>query len=146
MISLSLPPEAALCGLLLLVLARVAVRHRIRFPFQQLWSSSMFNLTPSETFKETVKIQVKTESGSWREESFTAIFQRSDEERRQELHNKPFAEVVDEFLVGWEMKDLQRLPVEFTPDNKAAFMRLPAAVRETAITYLRTNAGAKEKN
>lgn len=106
----------------------------------------MFNLTPSETFKETVKIQVKTESGSWREESFTAIFLRSEEERRQELHNKPFAEIVEEFLVGWDMKDMQRAPVDFSADNKAAFLRIPAAVRETAITYLRTNAGAKEKN
>lgn len=106
----------------------------------------MFNLTPSETFKETVKIQTKTESGLWREESFTAVFKRSEEARRQELHNKPFCEVVDEFLVGWDMVDLQRKPVEFTPENKAAFLQIPAAVRETAITYLRTNAGAKEKN
>lgn len=106
----------------------------------------MFNLTPSETFKETVKTQTKTENGLWREESFTAVFQRTDESRRMELHNKPFAEVVEEVLVGWEMVDLQRKPVEFTPENKAAFMQIPAAVRETAITYLRTNAGAKEKN
>lgn len=106
----------------------------------------MFNLTPSETFKETVKIQTKTESGLWREESFTAVFKRTAEERRQELHNKPFGEVVDEVLVGWDMVDLERKPVEFTPENKAAFLQIPAAVRETAITYLRTNAGAKEKN
>lgn len=106
----------------------------------------MFNLTPSETFKEPVKMQVKTENGLWREETFTAIFLRTGEERRAELHDKPFPEVVDEVLVGWEMVDLQRRPVEFTPENKAAFLRLSGAARETALTYLRANAGAKAKN
>lgn len=106
----------------------------------------MFDLTPSETFKETVKINSKTENGLWREESFKAVFKRSGEDRRLELHNKPFGELVDEFLVGWEMLDMQRRPVEFTPENKAAFLLIPAAVRETALVYLRTNVGAKEKN
>ena len=106
----------------------------------------MFNLAPTETFKHEVKVQTKTESGSWREESFVGVFVRTPEDRRMELNDKTYAKLVDEVLIGWEMKDLQRLPVEFTPENKAAFLSIPAAVRETAVAYIGANAGAKVKN
>lgn len=105
----------------------------------------MFNLAPTETFKEEVKIQSKTANG-WREESFIGEFLRSPESRRDELQTTPFVKLVDEFLVGWEMKDMERKPVDFTPEHKAAFLEIPAAVRETALAYLRANAGAKPKN
>lgn len=106
----------------------------------------MFNLTPSETFKEVVKVQVKTEGGIWREESFTGIFQRTPEERRAELNDKQFREVAEEVLVGWEMLDMQRMPVEFNPPNKAALLGLSGVAREITIVYLRANSGAKAKN
>lgn len=105
----------------------------------------MFNLALTETFKEEVKTQVKTANG-WREESFIGEFIRTPESRRDELQNKPFAQLVEEVLVGWEMKDLDRKPVDFTPEHKALFLEHPGAVRETALAYLKANAGAKPKN
>lgn len=106
----------------------------------------MFELNPTETFKHEVKVNSKLPSGSWREESFTGVFLRTSEDERMELQALPFAELCNRVLVGWEMVDMERKPVEFTPENKAAFLRHPAAVRETALAYVNANAGAKQKN
>lgn len=105
----------------------------------------MFTLVRKETFKETVKVQVKTDGG-WREESFVGIFKRTAQSRQQELAEMPFNDVLDHVLVGWEMKDEQRQDVEFTPDNLAAFKEIPGAARSTVMAYTSANIGAKEKN
>lgn len=105
----------------------------------------MFSLARNETFKQKVTVQVKTDSG-WREEHFTGIFKRVDADRHSELSSIPFKEVIDEVLVGWEMVDLDRKPVEFTPENLTAFKALTGAVRETVMAFLSANGGAKQKN
>lgn len=105
----------------------------------------MFSLARNETFKEKVTVRVKTDSG-WREEHFTAIFKRVGVERHRELSSIPFEEVVDEVLVGWEMVDMQRNPVPFTPENLEAFKALPDAARETVFAFIAANGGAKQKN
>lgn len=105
----------------------------------------MFNLVRKETFKETVKLQVKTDNG-WREESFVGIFKRVNQTRQQELTNIPFNEVLDEVLVGWEMKSMEGAAVEFTPENLAAFKEIPGVARATVMAYMAANVGAKEKN
>lgn len=105
----------------------------------------MFNLVRKETFKETVKVQVKTDS-SWREESFVGIFKRVNQTRQQELTSVPFGDVLDEVLVGWEMKSIEGPAVEFTPENLAAFKEIPGAARAAVMAYLAANVGAKEKN
>ncbi|MDA8522308.1 hypothetical protein [Acidovorax sp. NCPPB 4044] len=106
----------------------------------------MFILTPSETFKALVKVNVATPSGAWREESFTAIFRRSDEEQREELLELKNTELLKRVLVGWEMVDEERKPVEFNEQNFAAFLRLIGACREAAKAYWQHNTGAKQKN
>lgn len=105
----------------------------------------MFSIQRSETFKQKVTVNVKTDSG-WREEHFTGIFKRVDADRAKEIANMPFPQAVDEVLVGWEMVDLQRMPVEFTAENLAGFKLLPDAPRETVMAFLKANGGAKEKN
>ena len=90
----------------------------------------MFSIQRSETFKQKV----------------TGIFKRVDADRAKEIANMPFPLAVDEVLVGWEMVDLQRMPVEFTAENLAGFKLLPDAPRETVMAFLKANAGAKEKN
>lgn len=105
----------------------------------------MFAIARTETFKEKVTVNVKTDSG-WREEHFIGIFNRKDADRAREIANMPFGEALDEVLAGWEMVDLQRKPVDFTPENLAAFKSLPDAPRETVVAFLKANAGAKEKN
>lgn len=105
----------------------------------------MFNLVRKETFKETVKLQVKTDNG-WREESFVGIFKRVNQTRQQELTNIPFNEVLDEVLVGWEMKNMEGAAVEFTAENLAAFKEIPGAARAAVMAYMAANIGAKEKN
>lgn len=106
----------------------------------------MFKLTQSETFKAPVKVNVATPSGAWREESFVGIFKRTDEDRREELIALKNTELVREVLVGWEMVDESRAPVEFNEQNLEAFLKLTGAVRETTVTYWKHNVGAKEKN
>lgn len=105
----------------------------------------MFNLVRKETFKEVVKLQVKTDNG-WREESFVGIFKRVNQTRQQELNGVPFNDVLDEVLTDWEMKSMEGVAVEFTPDNLAAFKEIPGAARVTVMAYLAANLGAKEKN
>ncbi|MEN2430720.1 hypothetical protein [Comamonas sp. F1-6] len=105
----------------------------------------MFDLARKETFKEKVTVQVKTDSG-WREEHFIGIFKRVDDDRQRELASMTFKDVVDEVLVGWEMEDLQRKPVEFTPDNLMALKALPGAAREVVLAFMSANSGAKQKN
>lgn len=105
----------------------------------------MFCIVRSETFKQKVTVNVKTDSG-WREEHFFGIFKRVDAERAKEIANMPFPQALDEVLVGWEMVDLQRMPVEFTAENLAGFKLLPDAPRETVLAFLKANGGAKEKN
>ena len=105
----------------------------------------MFELTRKETFKEKVTVQVKTDGG-WREESFIGIFKRVDDDRQRELAGLTYKEVVDEILIGWEMQDMQRKPVEFNEENLAAFKSLPGAARETVLAFMSANSGAKQKN
>lgn len=106
----------------------------------------MFILTPTETFKATVKVQVATASGGWREESFVGIFLRSAEDEREELLALKNTELLRRKLTGWEMVDENRNPVEFNEQNFNAFLQLTGAVREAATTYWKHNVGAKEKN
>lgn len=105
----------------------------------------MFSIVRKETFKQKVTVNVKTDSG-WREEHFTGVFKRVNADRARELANLPFSEVLDEVLVDWEMVDMERLPVAFTPENLAAFKSLPDAPRATVLAFLAANSGAKEKN
>lgn len=106
----------------------------------------MFTLAPKETFKAPVKVNVATTSGAWREESFTAIFKRTDEENRERLLALKNTELLREVLLGWEMVDESRAPVEFNEQNFEGLLKLTGAVRETAVVYWKHNVGAKEKN
>eukprot|EP01034_Spumella_vulgaris_P040158 gene40158-49666_t len=100
----------------------------------------MFNLTPTETFKAPVKVQVATKSGIWREESFSGIFLRTGEEDRERLLALKNVELLREVLQGWEMVDEERKPVPFTEDNFEAFLKLTGAVREATVAYWNHNA------
>ena len=106
----------------------------------------MFNLTPTETFKAPVKVQVATKSGTWREESFNGIFLRTGEDDRERLLALKNVELLREVLKDWEMVDEERKPVPFTPETLEAFLKLTGAVREAAIAYWNHNVGAKQKN
>ncbi len=106
----------------------------------------MFSLAPTETFKATVKVNVATKSGNFREESFVGVFERTYEAEREQLLGMKNGELVERVLLDWEMKDESGVPVPFTPENKAALLRLSGAVRETVIAYWNHNVGAKAKN
>lgn len=105
----------------------------------------MFSIQRSPTFKQKVTVNVKTDNG-WREEHFIGIFKRLDGDHAKEIANMPFPQAVDEVLVGWEMVDLERKPVEFNPENLAGFKCWSDATRETVMAFLKANGGAKEKN
>ena len=106
-----------------------------------------FKLTPSETFMETVTVNVKQDNGSWRTESFQGIFERATEEEREELGKAKFVDLLRKKMVGWKMKDHDtKEDVPFTPENFEAFLKLHGAVREAAQAFWTANAGAKEKN
>lgn len=106
----------------------------------------MFILAPTETFKATVEVNVATPSGAWRKESFVGVFKRTYEDDREELLHLTNVELLRRVLVGWEMQDEARAPVEFTEPNLEAFLQLTGAVREAMLAYWTHNAGAKAKN
>ena len=106
----------------------------------------MFILAPTETFKATVKVNVATPSGTWREESFVGIFKRTTEEDRERLAGLKNTDLLREVLKGWEMVDEKRQSVEFNEDNLEAFLQLIGACRAAAHVYWQHNTGAKEKN
>ena len=105
-----------------------------------------FNLTPTETFKETVTVNVKQANGSWKQETFIGEFKRASEEDRKGLAALSDVDLVRDRLVGWKMKDEQKNDVPFTTENLDAFCKLTGAVRETVIAFWRANTGAREKN
>ena len=105
-----------------------------------------FNLTPTETFKETVTVNVKQANGSWKQETFIGEFKRASEEDRKGLAALSDVDLVRDRLVGWKMKDEQKNDVPFTTENLDAFCKLTGAGRETVIAFWRANTGAREKN
>ncbi|KQM68774.1 hypothetical protein [Xylophilus sp. Leaf220] len=105
-----------------------------------------FNLTPTETFKETVTVNVKQANGAWKQDSYIAEFKRATEEERKGLASLSDVDLVRDRLVGWSMKDEQKNDVPFTPENLDALCSFTAAVRETAVTFWQANLGAKQKN
>ncbi|KAB2902139.1 MAG: hypothetical protein F9K35_04620, partial [Burkholderiaceae bacterium] len=97
----------------------------------------MFILTPVETFKAPVKVNVAMQSGGWREESFVGVFLRTDEDQRKELIELTNVDLLRRVLKGWEMVDEKREPVEFNPQNFEALLKLTGACREAAEAYWR---------
>ncbi|WP_295852044.1 hypothetical protein [uncultured Xylophilus sp.] len=105
-----------------------------------------FNLAPTETFEETVTVNVKQKGGAWKQESFIGEFKRAEESDRERLLEMKHVDLVRDRLVGWKMKDDQRNEVPFTPENLEALLSMTGAVREAAIAFWKANTGAKEKN
>lgn len=111
--------------------------------------------TPEFAFAETctyeVSVTVETmapKGGVWRKDTFIAEFKRVEIDDLNRLQKRPPAEVLDEVLVGWrDMRGADRRNfVEFTPERKAAFLRIPAAVLATFNEFVATQNKARTKN
>lgn len=105
-----------------------------------------FSLARSQNFQSTVTVNVKQENGAWKLETFQAIFERVEEQDREDRLLDKHTDLVRRQLVGWKMKDNDGQDVPFTPENLDAFLKLTGAVRETVIQFWKDNIGAKEKN
>jgi len=106
-----------------------------------------FALAQTETFKSTVKVNVKTKSGTWREETFIATFKRMNEDGRERLAGMKNIELLREVFLGWEgmtVSEDDKTPVPFTPENFEAFLQLSGAVREAAVQFMNDNFNVKE--
>ena len=109
-----------------------------------------FALAQTETFKSLVKVNVRTSkgaNGTWREETFTAIFKRVDEDDRERLAAMKYSDVLREVLVSWDgvtVSEEDKTPVPFTPENFEGFLLLSGAVRETANQFFLDNFNIKE--
>ncbi len=106
-----------------------------------------FALAQSETFKSTVKVNIRTKNGTWREETFTAIFKRVDEEARERISGAKYSDILREVMIGWEgvtVSEEDKTPVPFTPENFEAFLMLSGAVREAANQFITDNFNMKE--
>lgn len=106
-----------------------------------------FALAQTETFKSTVKVNIRTKSGSWREETFTAIFKRTNETERERLLSLKGSDLLREVLLGWEgvtVSEEDKTPVPFTPENLEGFLLLTGAVREASTQYTIDNFNMKE--
>ena len=106
-----------------------------------------FALAQTETFRSTVKVNVRTNAGTWREETFTAIFLRRFEEHRDRLAEMKNVDLLREVMVGWEgitASEKDKTPVEFNPENFEGFLQLSGAVREAATQFMLDNFNIKE--
>lgn len=108
----------------------------------------IFAFAPTETYVHKVTVETPNQAGGWDKSTFDAEFLRVESDEYQDLIKKKPADVLDQVLVGW--KNLRaadrRSFVEFTPEHKAAFLRIPQAVLSTFETFQRTQWKGREKN
>ena len=109
---------------------------------------AIFEFAPSETYTHKVIVETPNVAGGWDKSTFTAEFLRVEIDDYQAMVKQPPAEVLDKVLMGW--KDLRaadrRTFVEYTPDTKAAFLRVPQAVLATFQVFVDTQHKARAKN
>lgn len=109
---------------------------------------AIFEFAPTETYSHKVTVETPNQSGGWDKSTFTAEFTRVEIDDYQAMVKQPPAEVLATVLVGW--KDLRaadrRTFVEFTPERKEAFLRVPQAVMATFQVFVDTQYKARGKN
>lgn len=109
---------------------------------------ALFEFAPTETYFHKVTVETPNKAGGWDKSVFDAEFLRVEVDEYQDLIKKKPAEVLDQVLVGWKnLRAADRISfVDFTPDHKAAFLRVPQAVLSTFDVFQKTQWKGREKN
>lgn len=104
-----------------------------------------FVLAKTETFQCDVKVQERTPSGSWREESFSLIVKRTGEDDRDRRLQLKHGDLLREVVVDWKgMKDGAGAEVPFNEQNFEGFLQIISAVSAAVDRYWLDTMGVKE--
>jgi hypothetical protein len=108
----------------------------------------IFAFAASETYEFPVVVQTPGARGVWEKSTFMAEFRRVEVDEYEELVRQRPADVLDSVLVGWrEMRAAdKRSFVDYTPEHKAAFLRVPQAVLATFQAFADSQNKARVKN
>lgn len=99
---------------------------------------------PDQVFKRTVEVPQPQPDGSVKNAFFKAHFLFVAE---SEVIGKTNREILDLVLVGWEgIKDHEKNPFAYSPENLDAFLDTPYLCRATALAYVDFSSGLPAKN
>jgi hypothetical protein len=109
---------------------------------------AIFEFAPSETYNHKVTVETPNKQGGWDKSTFTAEFLRVEIDDYQAMVKQPPAEVLEKVLVGWDgLRAADRRSfVDYTPEHKTAFLRVPQAVLATFQVFVDTQHKARAKN
>ena len=109
---------------------------------------AIFEFAASETYWHKVIVDTPNQQGGWDKSTFMGEFRRVEVDDYNAMIKQPPAEVLATVLVSW--KELRgpdrRTFVDFTPERKEAFLRVPQAVLATFQVFVDTQYKARTKN
>lgn len=104
-----------------------------------------FVLAKTETFQCDVKVQERTNSGAWREESLSLICKRTAEADRKRRLELPHGDLLREVVVDWKgIKDENGADVPFNEQNFEGFLQIIGAVSASVDRYWLDCMGVKD--
>lgn len=108
----------------------------------------IFAFASTETYEYPVIVQTPGKRGVWEKSTFMAEFLRVQVDDYEEMVKQRPVEVLGKVLVGWnDMRAAdKRSFVEFTPEHKEAFLRVPQAVLATFQAFVDSQNKARVKN
>lgn len=108
----------------------------------------IFAFAATETYEYPVVVNTPGARGVWEKSTFLAEFRRVEVDEYEDLVRQRPVDVLENVLVGWrEMRAAdKRSFVEYTPEHKAAFLRVPQAVLATFQAFADSQNKGRVKN
>lgn len=109
----------------------------------------MFVLSKKASFSWPVKIKVPVDNGKHEEKKISLVFKYMTKSALKELINtaKSDDEFCKEIIVGWkDVQDESGNPLEFSAENLALVLDIPAMDKAIAEAYLKSYDQAATKN
>jgi len=108
----------------------------------------IFAFAATETYEYPVVVETPGKRGVWEKSTFLAEFMRVEVNDYEAMVKQRPVEVLDKVLVGWrDMRAADKRGfVDYTPEHKAAFLRVPQAVLATFQAFADSQNKARLKN
>ena len=108
----------------------------------------IFAFAATETYEYPVAVSTPGARGVWEKSTFLAEFRRVEVDEYEDMVRQRPVDVLENVLVGWrEMRAADKRGfVDYTPEHKAAFLRVPQAVLATFQAFADSQNKARVKN
>ncbi len=108
----------------------------------------IFAFAATETYEYPVVVSTPGARGVWEKSTFLAEFRRVEVDEYEDMVRQRPVDVLENVLVGWrEMRAADKRGfVDYTPEHKAAFLRVPQAVLATFQAFADSQNKARVKN